>query len=82
MLEYMAAANAIPIEVPIDLLVAKKPEAILKEFRGTNPMIALLLAGRKIESPAPPIVIIVMNSQIGEPFPSFVSITSPTSNVK
>ena len=80
-LAYIAAANAIPTEFPIDLLVAKKPEAILSESRGTDPMMALLLAGRKIDRPAPPMVIITMYCQIGASAPSFVRITSPINNV-
>ena len=80
-LAYIAAANAIPIEFPIDLLVANNPEAILSESRGTDPMMALLLAGKKIDRPAPPMVIIITYCQIGASVPSFVSKTRPINNV-
>ena len=54
--EYTAAANAMPIELPIILLVARNPDALLSESCGTNPMMALLFAGKNMERPAPPIV--------------------------
>ena len=80
--EYTAAASAIPIEFPIILLVARNPDALLSESCGTNPMMALLFAGKNIERPAPPMVITTKYCHIGAPAPRFVSTIRPQSNVR
>ena len=48
-----ATATADPIEIPIPLDAAKKPDALLKYCLGISFIIAVLLAGRKIDIPAP-----------------------------
>ena len=78
---YIAADRAIPVEFPIERLVAKNPDALLSESLGTNPMMALLLAGRKIDSPAPPMVMINMNNHMGASVPNQISPSKPPSNV-
>ena len=80
--EYIAAANAIPIELPIILLVARNPDALLRESLGTNPMIALLFAGKKTERPAPPIVMTAKYCHIGASVLRLVSTMRPHNNVR
>ena len=80
--EYTAAASAIPMEFPIILLVARNPDALLSEVCGTNPMIALLFAGKNMERPAPPIVITSKYCHIGASALRLVSTMRPDNNVK
>ena len=79
---YTEAANAIPEELPIALLVAKKPDALLRESLGTDPIIALLFAGKKVERPAPLIVMITRYFQICVSVPRAVSTKRPHNNVR
>lgn len=79
---YTDAANAIPVELPIALLVAKNPDALLNESLGTNPMMALLFAGKKIERPAPLIVITNKYFQICVSVPRAASTKRPHNNVR
>ena len=80
--EYTAAANAIPIALPIDLLAARKPDALLRESCGTNPMMALLFAGKKMERPAPPIVMTTKYRHIGASVSRVVSTMRPHNSVR
>jgi len=79
---YTDAANATPVELPIALLVAKNPDALLRESLGTNPMMALLFAGKKMERPAPLIVMITKNFQICTSVPRDASTKRPHNNIR
>ena len=48
-----ATAIAEPIDIPTPLAAARKPEALLKYFLGISLMIAVLLAGKNNDIPAP-----------------------------
>ena len=80
--EYTAAASATPIEFPIILLVARNPDALLSDSCGTNPMMALLFAGKKMERPAPPIVITSKYCHIGASALRLVSTMRPHNNAR
>ncbi len=54
-----ATAIADPIEIPIPLDAAKKPDALLKYCLGISFIIAVLLAGRNIDIPAPANTIVI-----------------------